>query len=152
MADTFTSQIQQNGYRNFVLKMTYVADLTAPVGLSNQLIFDATSANSLSQNPGVLIGGQTFYPGVHLSILRLHYDVANTQAQLTWDSSSGVGSYSAILTLGAAPGPMDWTDLGGLRVTPGMTNPTGSLRLSTINPAAGATMDITLYLRKNIVT
>ena len=145
MADTVTNNVQQNGFRNIVLKLTNVSDGTGQAGA---MIYDATSANTLGQNPGVSIGGQTFYSGLHTTIVKMHYDITDMKVRLQWQATTN----QDIIILGAAPGPMEWQDIGGLRVPAGLAGATGSILLTTIGASPNSTYDITLYLRKNIVT
>jgi hypothetical protein len=140
MADTVTTQYQANGFRNAVVVLTNLSDGT---GENNVLKVDASSAGPL----GVNKAGQVFYPGTHLAIWRIDYDIAGMAVRLQWDGSPN----QDILTLG--PGSQyfrDFAEVGGLRVPAGMTLPTGGIRLSTINAQAGSTYWICLYLKKNV--
>lgn len=81
MADAVTLQLVENGPRDVVLRFADVSDGT---GLSNYKLLDATSAGNL----GVVIQGQTFYPGTHLKIRQIDYALNNMTAALYWDANT----------------------------------------------------------------
>lgn len=68
MADSITINVEQNGYRNVVLRGVLQSDGS---GVTNQKIYDATSGGTY----GVVRAGQTFYPGVHTTIVGFDFDV-----------------------------------------------------------------------------
>lgn len=139
MADTPTVRVENNGYRNVVLRVSVVSDGS---GFTGYKIYDATSGG----NYGVVKGGQTFYPGLHTTIVGLDYDVQDMKLRLQWDASSP----EDILPLGAAPQDFDWTSFGGIRVPSGLAGATGSILLTTLNASVNSTFSLVLRLRKNV--
>ena len=139
MADVPVVSIEQNGYRNVVLRITLVSDGS---GFTNYKIYDATSTGAF----GVSAAGQMFYPGIHTTVVGLDYDVQDMKLRLQWEATTN----QDILALGNAPEDFDWTRFGGIRVPSGLTGATGSILLSSQDSAIDATFSLVLYLRKNV--
>jgi hypothetical protein len=140
MADTVTTQYQLNDARNAVVILTNVSDGT---GEANVLKVDASSAGLL----GVTKWGQTFYPGVHLTIMGIDYDIGGMSARLQWQATAN----KDIMPL--APGSQyfrDFSKFGGLQVPAGLPGATGGICLTTLGAVNNATYWIALYLRKNV--
>jgi hypothetical protein len=140
MAETCVVNTEMNGYRNVVLRLTYVS--ADGSGITNQKVYDASSAGAY----GVVRAGQTFYPGVHTTVIGLDYDVQDTKIQVQWEATANAD----IFPLGNAPEDFDWTRIGGLRVPATLTGATGSILVSTLDQVPGATFFVLLYLRKNV--
>lgn len=140
MAETAVVNVMTNGYRNVVLRVTYVS--VDGSGIAGQTIFDATSAGAF----GVNRAGQVFYPGIHTKLIHLDYDVQDTKIRLQWAATTP----QDILALGNAPEDFDWTRMGGLPVPSNLAGATGSILLSTLNQAPASTFSMVLYLRKNV--
>ena len=139
MASTNTLNVEQNGYRNVIIRATQVSDGTDGEAV---VIYNATSSGSF----GVSQGGQTFYPGIHTTIVGLDYDVQDMKLRLMWEATSDVD----ILPLGSAPEDFRWQSFGGLRVPAGLIGATGSIKAVSTGPTVGATYSVILYLRKNV--
>lgn len=140
MAETAVINVENNGYRNVVIRATFVS--VDGTGITNQVLYNATSSGTY----GVLKAGQTFYPGVHTTIVGLDYDVQDTKVRLQWEATANAD----ILALGNAPEDFRWERFGGIRVPSGLTGATGSILLSTVNTAPQSTFTIILYIRKNV--
>lgn len=140
MAETANVTVMTNGYRNVVLRCTFVS--IDGTGITNQTIFDATSSGAF----GVNRAGQVFYPGIHTKLIHLDYDVQDTKLRLQWVATTN----QDILALGNAPEDFDWTRMGGIPVPPTLVGATGSIMLSTVNAAPQSTFSLILYLRKNV--
>lgn len=138
MADAPTVYVEQNGYRNVILRVDLLSDGS---GVALQKIYDATSTGVF----GVSKQGQTFYPGIHTTLIGLDYDLQDMKAQLFWEATANV----PLRVLGQAPEDFDWTRFGGIRC-PVVAGATGSILLSTINQAPNSTLSLILYLRKNV--
>jgi hypothetical protein len=89
MADTVTTQVLENGPKRLVVKCTNFSDGTGESGVTK---VNATSSGSF----GVVVQGQTFYPGLHLKITDIWYDVHGGGLRIQWHASSNVD----ILVLG----------------------------------------------------
>lgn len=139
MADSanIVVRTEQDGYRNLVIRASLVSDGS---GLAAFKVYDAT------QHAVIAPGGQLIAPGIHTTLLALDYDVQDMKVRMQWDASSP----EDILALGAAPQGFNWEDIGGLRVPSGLAGATGSILLTTVNPAPNATFGLVFYLRKNV--
>lgn len=135
MAVTVTSQILEQGPRYAVLKFTGVStDGTEESGVTK---VNATSSGSL----GVIVQGQTFYPGVNLKVVDIWWDVASWLLRVQWHATSNVDML-------ALHGWGHWkyinqrNGFGGLYVPSGTTGATGSIDFLTqgaiASPAAGS--------------
>lgn len=138
MANVKTLNVEANGYRNVVIRATMVSDGT----VDTTTIYNATSSGAF----GVNYMGQTLYPGLHSTIVGLHYDVQDMKIRLQWEATADTD----ILPLGSAPENFDWKDIGGLRVPSGLTGATGSIKILTVDPQVNSTYFVVIYLRKNI--
>lgn len=143
MADAVTSQLIENGPRRVVYKFTNVSDGTGESAV--------TKVNATSTGPlGVVVQGQTFYPGVHLKLVDLVYDVRTMAVRIQWEASSNVDIWIAS---GQGAGPFMFLDSrGGFS---GVPNPntagaTGSIQFTTIGAVANASYSIVMTLIKGI--
>lgn len=141
MAETAPVYVENNGYRNVVLRIPFVS--ADGSGIANQIIFNATSSGAF----GVNRAGQNFFPGVHTTIVGLDYDAQDLKIRLQWANGANPAD---ILALGNAPEDFFWQRFGGIRVPASLTNPTGNILLSTISAKVGATFTLILYLNKNV--
>lgn len=137
MADSVTTQIIQNGFRNVILLVNILSDGT---GVSGLKIFDAQSATY-----GVSIGGQLLLPGVNTKLVGLDFDVQDQKFELFWDASVP----QRIVAFGSSPEDFDWKSFGGLPC-PVIAGATGSILLTTIDPMPDSTLTMILKLRKCI--
>lgn len=142
MAETCVVNVEANGYRNVVLRCTYLS--VDGSGVTNQKIYDATSGGTY----GVNRGGQVFYPGLHTTVVALSYDAQDLKLRLQWEATTS----QDIFALGNAPEDFAFRDFGGIRVPAGLTGATGSILVSTVNQAPTSTFTFLLYLRKNVPT
>lgn len=143
MADVVTSQLLENGPRRVVYKFTNVSDGT---GESAVVKVNATSTGPL----GVVVQGTTFYPGVHLKIADMHYDVRAMALRIMWEATSNVDIWIAS---GDGAGPFNWLDSrAGFQgiVNPNTTGATGSILFTTIGAASNSSYSIVLTLIKGI--
>ncbi len=143
MADVVTSQILENGPRRVVYKFTNVSDGT---GESAVVKIDPTSTGPL----GVVEQGQTIYPGLHLKIVDMAYDVKSMAVRLQWDASSAVDIW---ICSGDGAGPFSFLDSrAGFQgiVNPMTTGATGKILFTTIGANLNATYSIVLALTKGI--
>ena len=143
MADAVTSQIIHNGPRNFVARFTNISDGTGESAVTK---INAASAN------GVVIAGNTIYPGTNFKITAVKFAVTGMQVELLWVATSN----QQFMVLSGAD---HWyfKDQGGITVPSGLSGATGSVAFTTLaSPAASpvnlknATYDITIYATKGI--
>lgn len=140
MAENCIVNVEQNGYRNVILRCTFVS--ADGSGITDQKVFDASSAGAF----GVVKQGQTFYPGVHTTVVGLHYDVQNLGLRIQWEATAN----QDIVPLGQAPEDFDWRRFGGIRVPAALAGATGSILISTFNTVPQGSFFALLYLRKNV--
>ena len=139
MADVVTTSIQQNGWQNYVVNFTNLSDSTGESGVTK---VNATSAGNL----GVLKGGQTFYPGIHLPIRKVIYSIRGMGLRIQWDATADQDA----LILGEGTDEQDFMNISGLRVPNGLAGATGSILFTTVAAAANSSYSVTLHCRKNI--
>lgn len=144
MADTVTSQLIENGPRRAVYKFTNVSDGTGENGVVK---VNATATGPL----GVVVQGQTFYPGVNLKVIDIIYDTSPGLAvRMQWEASSNVDLW---ICTGQGAGPFSFLDSrGGFS---GLPNPntagsTGSILFTTAGQSSGSSYSIVLTLLKGI--
>lgn len=143
MADAVTSQLIENGPKFVVYKFTNVSDGTGESAVTK---VDATSSGPL----GVVVQGRTFYPGVHLKILDMWYDVRTMAVRMQWEATANVDIFIAS---GQGAGPFEWLDSrGGFSGIPNTnaTGATGSIQFTTIGAVANASYSIVMKLLKGI--
>lgn len=129
MADVVTSQTLENGPRFAVVKFTNLSDGTGESGVTK---VNATSSGTF----GVVIQGNTVYPGVNLKVVDVWYNVANMALRVQWHASSNVDMM-------VLQGFGHWQFLnqrGGIQglVCPSAAGITGSIDFTTVDQAAGA--------------
>jgi hypothetical protein len=94
--------------------------------------------------------GNTVYPGVHLKIVDMAYDVRAMQVRMQWEATSNVDIW---IFSGDGAGPFSFLDSrGGFQgiVNPNTTGATGSILFSTIGANLNASYSIILALTKGI--
>lgn len=147
MADAFVKQVLENGPRNYIATYTINFALTAAV--TGYVAADPTASGDM----GVIIGGNTLYPGVHLKIWKLNYDMSASQSlQLQWDASS---PQVAVSVNGQGSGDRDYMRQGGLYVPQSTGAPiagaTGKIIFNTVGTvSAGDFISINMWLKKDI--
>lgn len=140
MAETCVVNTEANGYRNVVLRCTFLS--ADGSGITNQKIYDATATGPY----GVNRGGQLFYPGVHTAVVGLDYDAQDLKLRIQWEASAN----QDIMVLSNAPEDFRFERIGGIRVPSALTGATGSILVSTVNQAPQSTFTFLIYLRKNV--
>lgn len=140
MADTVTTQLLFNGPRHAVFRFTNESDGTGETGVTK---IDATSGGSL----GVVIQGNTIYPGVHLKVVGVDYDIKSMGLRMQFHASSNAD----MLDLGGF-GTKDFTDIGGIQNpgTASLTGSTGSIDFTTVGANLGASYSVVVRCTKGI--
>ena len=143
MADVVTSQLLENGPRRVIYKFTNVSDGT---GESGVVKVDGSSSGPL----GVIQQGQTIYPGVHMKLVDMAYDIRAMALRIQWDASSAVDIWIAS---GDGAGPFAFLDSrAGFQgiANPNTTGATGKILFTTIGAALNSSYSIVLSLVKGI--
>jgi hypothetical protein len=143
MADTVTSIILENGPRRVVMAFTNVSDGT---GESGVVKVNATSSGSL----GVVVAGQTYYPGVNLKVVDVWYDIGSMKLAMAWDNG-GNASTNFMVVGGYGRWPM-LDSRGGFQgfVNPNNSGATGSVKFTTIGAALNSTYSVVLSMTKGV--
>lgn len=147
MVDVWTKQVMENGSRNYRAIYTLVFTATSPI--TGYVAADPTSSGDM----GVIFAGNTLYPGVHLKIWELNYDLSASQGvQILWNATT---NQTAWALNGQGAGAHDWKKEGGLAVPQSggapITGATGKLIFNTLGtPAVGDLISIDMWLKKDI--
>ena len=124
MVDAVTTQILENGPRNWGFSFTSLSDGTGEAAVVK---VDGSSSGPL----GVVVGGQTFYPTSHLKIIEIEYDVKGMALEIIWDATTPQNA----VVLGGR-GRLDFKKFGGLsQVTSTgviLTGATGKIKFTTL--------------------
>lgn len=149
MAAAFTKQVLENGARSYRVLYTCVFTV-ADAPITNYLAADPTSTGDM----GVNIQGQVLYPGAHLKIWELHYDMSNDQAvELIWDATTPQAAYIAN---GQGAGKQSFKKRGGLSPSASgvlFAGATGKVLFTTLGPAAAVAGDfisLEVWYKKDI--
>jgi hypothetical protein len=137
MADIVVTTIMEQGPQNAIVRCTNVSDGTGEAGVKK---VDASATGPL----GVSFKGQTFYPGIHLTIREVEYDVKAMGLRIQWDATTAQDA----LALGGF-GKMKFEKFGGLIVPSGLTGATGSILFTTTGAMPNSSYSVILHLRKN---
>jgi hypothetical protein len=141
MADTVTTQTLENGPRRVVMAFTNLSDGTGESGVKK---VDASSSGPL----GVTIAGATYYPGVHLKVVDVFYDIGSMKLQMLWEASASV----QFMVL-AGYGRMRFLDhRGGFQgiINPNGSGATGSILFSTVGAALNSSYTVILEMTKGV--
>ncbi len=141
MADLVTTSILENGPRRVVMSFTNLSDGTGEAGVAK---VNATSSGPL----GFRAQGQMVYPGVHLKVVDLWYDIHAMGLQIQWDATIPVN----MLVLG---GFGKWSFLDRRAGFQGLINPmaagaTGNVLFTTIGAALGSSYTVILEMTKGV--
>ncbi len=148
MVDAWVKRVLENGSRNYVA--IYNMNFTATTPITSYTAADPTSSGDM----GVTIGGNVLYPGTHLKIWKMQYDMSASQSlKMIWDASSPV---VALTVNGQGGGEKDFMKYpGGLYVPQSggapVTGATGKVLFDTLGTTAvGDFISITIWYKKDI--
>ena len=142
MADIVTSQLLENSNSRWVMKLTSFSDGTGESAVAK---VNATATGPL----GVTIQGNTVYPGTHLVVTGIWYDIHGLGLRLLWEATANVD----MLVL--SDGHHDWPGRTNYGVFRGFVNPktagaTGSILFTTSGQVAGSSYTVILEGLKGI--
>jgi hypothetical protein len=138
MVDVVTSQLIENGRRNWAYVFTNLSDGT---GESGVVKVDGSAAGPL----GIFLYGQNFYPLANIKITEIEYDVKGMGLQIIWDATTPQNA----LVLGSdVSGRQNYHKIGGLAAASAgtiITGATGKIKFTTVGamPNSG----YTIYMR-----
>ena len=136
MADAVTSQLIENGPRWWAYSFTNESDGT---GESGVVKVDGSSSGPL----GVTIGGVVLYPGAHIKIVEVEYDVKGMGLEIIWDATT---PQNALVLSGY--NRISYHKIGGLAAASAgtiITGATGKIKFTTVGAAAAS--GYTVYMR-----
>lgn len=139
MADAVVSTLLENGNRHFAYRFTNFSDGTGETAVTK---VDGSSTGPL----GVNIGGQVFYPGVHIKITRLRYNISGMSVRILWDATSDQDA--AILSPGSDY--LDFTKEGGIFIPVGLAGATGKIQFTTVDQQVNASYTVIMEGTKGI--
>lgn len=143
MADAVTTQVLENGNQWFRAKFTSFSDGTGETAVVK---VDPTSSGTL----GVIIQGQTFYPGVHLKLMEMTYNVSGMTLLVQWDANTKQDLWYL-----QGFGSDNFRKRGGLYVPQSggapVTGATGKILFTTEGAAAGSSYTVDMTFKKDIV-
>lgn len=109
-----------------------------------------TSSATGANNMGVVILGNTLYPGTHLKIMEMKYTVSGMSLQIDWDATSAVTAWFL-----QGYGHFNFRQQGGLYVPQSsgapVTGATGKLLFTTLGAGAGSSYTVDIWCKKDIV-
>lgn len=142
MVDAVTTQILENGPRNWAYSFTNLSDGT---GETNVVKVDGSATGPL----GVVIGGQTFYPASHLKITEIQYDVKGMALEIIWDATTPQNA----VVLGGF-GRMDFKPYGGIAQVGStgtiLTGATGKIKFTTLGQIANSAYTVIMRGTKGV--
>lgn len=141
MADTVTSQIIENGARDWIAKFTNLSDGT---GESGVVKVDGSATGPY----GVNIGGQVFYPGVHIKIREINYDIRGMGLRIQWDATAALDA----MILGDGKDTQNFDKFGGIYIPVGTVGATGKILFTTVAQAANSSYSVVIRGTKGIHT
>jgi len=147
---TITKSVLENGFRNYKAVYNFVGDGSNVI--SGYVAADPTSSGDM----GVTIAGNTLYPGPHITIIGMRYNLAaGFSVGVIWDATSATPAWELFgfgkQLLFKEGGLQPYTITSGVRTL--LTGATGKI-LFTQKPdaalAAGVAGTVELLLRKGI--
>ncbi len=142
-----TKQVLNNGNQSYRATYNFQGDGTSTI--TGYVAADPTSSGDM----GVIIAGATYYPGTHLKIWKIHYNLAvGFAVRIIWDATTAQDAWTVY-----GFGKQDFMREGGLYVPQSggapITGATGKILFSAdpAAPPANTSGSIELWLKKDIV-
>lgn len=139
MADVVTSTILENGPRNWAYRFTSFSDGTGEAGVAK---VDGSPSGPL----GVVIAGQTFFPGIHIKIDEIRFQVTDMSLRLQWDASAAAD----IVTLTPGSDTLKFKKTAGVFIPPGLSGATGKILFTTVQPQVNSSYMVWIHGTKGI--
>lgn len=139
MADVTTSTLLENGPRNWSYRLTNFSDGTGETGITK---VDGSASGPL----GVAIAGQTLYPGVHIKITEIRFQLTDMSLRIQWDASVATDAW--FLTAGADTN--NFKRVGGIFIPVGLAGATGKILFTTVGQQVNSSYAIVMYGTKGI--
>lgn len=139
MVDVVTSTLLENGPRNWAYRFTSFSDGTGETGVVK---VDGSSSGPL----GVTIAGQPLYPGVHIKITEIRFQLTDMSLRIQWDASVATDAW--FLTPGADTN--NFKRVGGIFIPVGLAGATGKILFTTVGQQVNSSYAIVMYGTKGI--
>jgi hypothetical protein len=138
MVDVVTSQLIENGRRNWAYVFTSISDGTGETGVVK---VDGSAAGPL----GIFLYGQNFYPLSHIKIVEVEFNVKGMGLEIIWDATM---PQNALYIGSDTAGRQNYHKIGGLAAASAgtiITGATGKIKFTTVSalPNGG----YTVYMR-----
>jgi len=139
MADLVTSTVLENGNDRWAYSFTNLSDGTGESAVTK---VDGSSSGPL----GVVIGGATLYPGIHIKITEIRFQVTDMSLEILWDANAD----QMAVTLSPGADTLDFTRVGGIFIPIGLAGATGKILFTTIQPQINSSYSVIMYGKKGI--
>lgn len=139
-ADTVSSTLLENGNNRWAYRFTnFSQDGT---GESAVVKVDGSSSGPL----GVTIAGNTLYPGIHIKITEIRFQVTDMSLRILWDATTDQDA----VTLSPGADTLDFTRVGGIFIPVGLTGATGKILFTTVGQQVNSSYTVVMYGTKGI--
>jgi hypothetical protein len=142
VADVVATQILHNGNNWWAYSFTSASDGTGEAAVTK---VDGSPAGPLA----VIIGGHTFFPGFHIKVREIEYDVRGMQLQIIWDATAPQN----VAVLGGF-GHLKYDRFGGLAAVDAngasLAGATGIIKFTTLQQQAGSSYTVVMRGTKGI--
>lgn len=139
MADTVSSTILENGNQRWAYRFTSFSDGTGEAAVTK---VDGSSGGPL----GVTIAGQIFYPGLHITIDEIRFQVVDMSLRILWDATSDQDA--VILSPGADT--LDYRRMGGIFIPSTLAGATGKIQFTTVGQQVNSSYSVVMQGKKGI--
>lgn len=139
MVDTVSSTLLENGNNWFSYNLTNFSDGT---GETSVVKVDGSASGPL----GVVYRGQTLYPGIHIKVREIRFQVTDMAVRLQWDATIP----QDIVTLSPGADTLVYDRIGGLFIPVGLAGATGKILLTTVGQQVNSSYGIRILGTKGI--
>lgn len=139
MADVVTSTLLENGNRWWAYRFTNFSDGT---GESGVVKVDGTSGGPL----GVNIAGALLYPGIHIKIREIEFQLVAMSLRILWDADTDADA----VILGAGADRLNFDKEGGIFIPTTLAGATGKILFTTQGAAASSSYTVVMRGTKGI--
>jgi hypothetical protein len=136
VADLVTVTTIEDGPRWLVMRFTNLSDGTGETGVVK---VNAASAH------GVVIAGQTYFPGINLKVREMEWSIAGMTLELSWAATT-----NAALAILAGTDHQRYDRFGGITCPPGLIGATGNILFTTLNQFATSSYTLVMRMSKGI--
>lgn len=139
IADLVTTTLLENGPRRWAYLFTNFSDGTGEVSVPK---VDGSATGPL----GVTIAGNTLYPGVHLKVTELRFQVTDMSLRMQWDANVD----QDFVTLSPGADTLDYHKTGGVFIPPGLAGATGKILFTTVAQQVNSSYSVWILGTKGV--